>query len=363
MFEYSGSIHMHSVFSDGTGTVDEIARYAAESELDFIILTDHNTLKAKEKGFEKWYDDMMLIVGYEVNDIKNRNHYLVFGLDEVVGSFTMLKDGDLGNRLSAAEYVKKVREKGGIGFIAHPDEKRKHLEGHPAYPWTAWDSKDFNGIEIWNHMSEWAEGLNDSNKVYRLIHPLKSIISPPKETLQRWDQLNTERKVVAIGGIDAHAHKHTVMGINFEIFSYKVLFKSIRTHIFLEDEIDTRSKRNFQKYKAKVIDALGRGRSFIVNHYNGNGKGFRFTAEYEGMNYISGDELILNRSKKKSFILRALLPAEASVRLIHDGKCVDEQKGMDFIWDSDEDGNYRIEAWKGTRGWIFSNHIRVRSVS
>lgn len=32
----------------------------------------------------------MLIVGYEVNDKKNKNHYLVFGMDKVVGTFEKL---------------------------------------------------------------------------------------------------------------------------------------------------------------------------------------------------------------------------------------------------------------------------------
>ncbi len=358
MFEYSGSIHIHSRYSDGTGTVEEIAAAASESGLDFIILTDHNTLKAKEKGFEKWYHGTMLIVGYEVNDSKNKNHYLAFGIDEVVGSFMKLKDGDLGNKLSAPEYVRKVKESGGIGFIAHPDEKRRHLDGHPAYPWTAWESEDFDGLEIWNHMSEWAEGLNDSNKVNRFIHPLKSIISPPEETLKRWDELNQKRKVVALGGIDAHAHKHTVMGITFEIFSYKILFKSIRTHVILEKELQPDNPDEFEEGKKRIIDALGKGRSFVVNNYNGSGRGFRFAAEYEGKHYICGDEIQLEK-KKSNFILRALLPSEARVRLIKDGVCADEQSGMDFIWDSDEPGNYRVEAWKGNRGWIFSNHIRV----
>jgi hypothetical protein len=359
MFEYSGSIHIHSKFSDGTGSVKEIAGYASESELDFIILTDHNTLKAKEKGFENWYKKTMLIVGYEVNDIKNRNHYLVFGLNEVVGSFVKLKDGDLGNKLTAVEYVKEIKKRGGIGFLAHPDEKRKHLEGHPAYPWTAWESEEFDGIEIWNHMSEWAEGLNDSNKVSRFIHPLKSIISPAAETLKRWDKLNEKRKVVALGGIDAHAHKHNIMGIDFEIFAYKILFKSIRTHVFLEQELNPGSSKKLESDKLRIIEAIGKGRSFIVNHYNGSGTGFRFAAEYEGQNFISGDEILFDQKKKKKMIFRVMLPSEATIKLIHNGKCVDEKIGMDGIWDSDETGTYRIEAWKGKRGWIFSNHIRV----
>lgn len=359
MFEYSGSIHIHSRYSDGSGTVEEIVKAAQESDLDFIILTDHNTLKALKKGYEKWYNELMLIVGYELNDKKNRNHYLVFGMDELVGQFDKLKDGDTGCRLEAKEYVKKIKELGGYGFLAHPHEKRSHLKDHPAYPWTEWDTDDFNGIEIWNHMSEWAEGLNESNKLQRLIHPLKSIISPPDETLQTWDKLNKKRKVVALGGIDAHAHKHNIMGFEFEIFSYKVLFKSIRTHVFTELELRKSDESNFEIDKRQIIESMAAGRSFIVNNSYGSGRGFRFSAEYDGEIYTMGDEIKLKRKKEKKIIFRTMLPSEARIRLIKNGECIDELKGLDCIWDSDEPGSYRIEGWKNDRGWIFSNHIRV----
>ena len=42
MIEITGAIHMHSVFSDGSGEVEDIARYAGEAGLDYILLTDHN---------------------------------------------------------------------------------------------------------------------------------------------------------------------------------------------------------------------------------------------------------------------------------------------------------------------------------
>ncbi len=359
MFEYSGSIHIHSKFSDGSGTVEEIARSAEESGLDFMILTDHNTLRAKEKGYEKWYGDTMLIVGYEVNDIKNRNHYLVFGLDKVIGTFEKLPDGDLGNKLTANEYVSQIKKKGGIGFLAHPHESRDHLPEHPPYPWTAWDSEDFTGMEIWNHMSEWTEGLNESNKLQRFIHPLKSISAPPEITLKKWDELNEKRKVVALGGIDAHAHKHNIMGFEFEIFAYKILFKSIRTHVLVDREFDKGNPESFESDMDQIIDALGKGRSFVVNNYYGSGKGFRFMAEYDGLNYTMGDEIVFDKSRKKKIIFRTFLPSEAKIRLIHNGKCADELNGLDCIWDTDETGSYRIEAWKDKKGWIFSNHIRV----
>ena len=63
MFEYVGALHMHSTFSDGSGEVKDIAKYAGEIGLDYIILTDHNTLRALKEGFEGWYGDTLLLVG------------------------------------------------------------------------------------------------------------------------------------------------------------------------------------------------------------------------------------------------------------------------------------------------------------
>jgi hypothetical protein len=360
MFEYSGAIHMHSTYSDGSGSVEEIAKSASECDLDFYILTDHNTLKAKDKGYEGWHDGKMLIVGYELNDKKNQNHYMVLGADEVVGAFENLPNGELGSRLSAREYVKEVKENGGFGFIAHPHEERTHLPGHPAYPWTEWDTDDFDGIEIWNHMSEWAEGLTESNKVNRFLHPLRSIVAPFDVTLKKWDELNIKRKVVGIGGIDAHAHKQNIMGFfEVEIFAYKVLFKSIRTNVIIDCELQIGDEKKFKSDKKLIEDALKYGRSFIVNYYHGTGKGFRFFAEHDDLHFGMGDTVEIEKSKNKRILLKAFLPSEAKIKLIYNGNCIDERTGFDAMWDCDQKGVYRVECWKGDKGWIFSNHIRV----
>ena len=39
--QYRGAFHVHSVKSDGGGTVAEIATAARSANLDFVILTDH----------------------------------------------------------------------------------------------------------------------------------------------------------------------------------------------------------------------------------------------------------------------------------------------------------------------------------
>ena len=357
MYEYCGAIHIHSLYSDGTGKIDDIAKFADESGLDYIIMTDHNTLKPKEDGYERWLNNVMVIIGYELNDINNKNHYLVFGLDKVVGTFKDIGNGELGSRLSAAQYVSQVNDGGGIGFIAHPDESRYHLPSHPPYPWTDTESEEYTGIEIWNHMSEWVEGLDETNKLDRLLHPLKSITAPLKKTLQRWDNSAMNRHVTGIGSVDAHAFKQNVLGFfELEVFPYKVLFKSIRTHVLVEDEIRYNDEDNFEYDKKQVIEALRKGRCFIANSYHGNAKGFRFVAEYNGIVYNTGDTIMLNNLNKPK--LRTMVPKSTSIRLIHNGVQITEHRGMELTCDVYEEGIYRVECREGNKGWIFSNHIR-----
>ncbi len=347
MFEYTGVIHVHSKYSDGSGSVEEIVKAAKESDLDFLILTDHNTLRALDEGYEKWYGRTLLLVGSELNDKENKNHYLAVGINKAFST-----------RLPAKEYVKKVNESGGVGFIAHPHEKRSSMKEHPPFPWTAWDIEDFTGIEIWNHMSEWMEGLTEENKYNRAVHPLRSIVAPPKETLQVWDELNLKRRVVGIGGVDAHAHKVNLLGFfEIEIFPYKVLFKSIRTHVLTEQKLSTdNDPLKFKETKKLFIDALRKGHCFVSNFYHGDAAGFRFFAESKGKHYQMGDTV----PELKSVKLRVLLPnPNATIKLIKNGESVAEIKDKEAKFVVDNAGAYRIEVFLEGNAWIYSNHIRI----
>lgn len=347
MFEYVGAIHMHSVFSDGSGEVPQIAKYADEVGLDYILLTDHNTLRALDEGYENWYGNTLCLVGSEINDKENKNHYLAFGIKKTYST-----------RISAKEYVKKIKEDGGIGFIAHPHEKRKHMKEHPPYPWTEWDSEDYNGIEVWNHMSEWMENLTEENKYQAFLHPLRTITSPSEETLQIWDELNLKRKVVGIGGVDAHAHKYNLLGfLEVEIFPYKVLFKSIRTHLLLEEElVRENSEESIIDSKKAIYNALADGKCFFANDYHADSKGFRFYAEVGKKKYQMGDSCFLNGEVK----LCVLLPVQnAEIKFVRNGKVIKtvEDKSAEFL--VDDVGAYRVEVYIFNKPWIYTNHIRV----
>jgi len=326
MIEYIGVAHVHSLFSDGTGEVPEIAKYAEESDLDFVLLTDHNTLRALHEGYEKWYGKTLCLIGCEINDRENKNHYLAFGINEAYST-----------RLSAKEYVRKVKEAGGIGFLAHPHEKRNHMEEHPPYPWIDWSIEDFNGIEIWNHMSEWMENLTDQNKYNSFLHPLRSITSPPEETLKLWDDLNLKRKVVGIGGVDAHAHKQNLFGF------FEVLIKG-------------NSKPKLAKSKEAIYEALAYGRCFVANDYHANSKGFQFFAKSGKKKFHMGDYLDFS----ENITLSVSLPVpSADIRFLRNGREIGNFQSDKAELEVMKAGIYRVEVYYFNKAWIFTNHIRI----
>lgn len=345
MYEYSSVIHVHSKYSDGSGEIPEIARYASEVGVDIVLMTDHNTLRPLKDGLEGWYGNTLVLIGTEINDQKNQNHYLAFGIKNTYD-----------NRLTAAEYVRKVKEEGGIGFIAHPFEKRNSMKEHPPYPWTDWSTDDYDGIEIWNHMSEWMEGLTEQNKYQRFIHPLRTVERPNSESIALWDKKALKRRIVGIAGVDAHAYKQNILGFfEVEIFPYKVLFKSLRTNILCSEKlIQDNDKLDYNK--KLIYSALKNGNCYVSNFYHADSKGFRFFAEADGKIINIGEDV---PKSVKNLRLRVKLPETiAEIRLIKNGEHIDTIIASEAIWNILNKGAYRVEVYLDKNPWIYSNHIR-----
>ena len=339
LLEYVGVIHIHTNDSDGTKTHEQIIKLAQEYNIDFLMFADHMTLTNKRK--ENWYDRTLVVVGYEHQDKEQNNHYLVYGLDE-----------PLSGELLPAQYVRLVNQAGGFGVIAHPDETRDFKE-YPPLPWTDWSVRDFDGIEIWNHMSAWLEGVaSGKNKVKYLFYPRSLLIAPCSETLAKWDRLSMRRRVVGIAAADAHGHKYKLIGpIWRTIFPYKVELQSLRTHIVMKEPLS----KDFLEAKSQLFRAFRYCRAFASNYRWGDATGFRFWAETPKMYAIIGDRIVIN-SKLRLFVKS---PMDAKIRLIRNGELLAEADGTEADFPANKLGIYRVELWRNDKGWVFSNHIRV----
>ena len=346
LFEAVGAIHLHSKFSDGSLSIPEIAHIAGEKDLDYLMFSDHNTLEPKRQGLEGWYGKVLVLIGYEINDPDDRNHYLAFRLDREV------REG-----LEARDYVREVWEMGGFGVIAHPAEKRSFSDAYPPYPWTAWDVSGFDGIEIWNQLSEWLEGVTRRNILWRILHPLRSIRFPVWETLERWDRFNRGRRVVGLGGIDVHGYRVKLFGfLPVEIYPYKVQFRSIRTHLLTRKPLrGDGASLPFEEAEEEVFEALSKGRCFVSNSSLGDGRGFRFWAEREGNSFSMGSRI----RRRGELIFRVGVPLSGEIRFLRDGQKVVGLRGKSLEYKTGERGVFRVEVFRKRRGWIYSNPIVV----
>ncbi len=338
-YHYSGAIHMHTTESDGTVTLEELAAIGCESRLDYMMVTDHMNLNNRAAGKEGWYGDTLVVIGYEHNDTADIHHYLIFD-----------SPGVYSHEMSPCEYVAASAKDGALGIIAHPDEIRERMRNYPPYPWKDWQAVGFDGIEIWNQMSEWTERLTPYNKLPMAFSPRKSMVGPTDRVRNKWDELSQIQKCVGIAAVDAHAFPIKVGPFTVRIFPYKVHFKSLRTTVIFDQPL----AKDFTTAARQLYDALRNCRCYGANLRWGDVDGFDLWAESGNARAGIGGSIRLTSPT----YLRASLPQSATIVVVMNGTIIHEKSGRTLDLPITEPGVYRIEAWRGKRGWIFTNHIR-----
>ncbi|MCH7877692.1 MAG: histidinol-phosphatase [candidate division Zixibacteria bacterium] len=343
-YHLTGCLHMHTPDSDGTKPHEEVAEIASEAGLDYLIFTDHMTLKSREKQ-ERFHGDVLVIVGYEHNDPADKNHYLLLDSPAVYNP-----------KFSAREYVAAGFEDGALGIIAHPDEVRSEHGTYPPYEWNDWSVEGYTGIELWNQMSEWMERLAEAGiigKLALLFSPRKFMKAPPAASLRRWDEVNQKRPVVGVAGVDAHGFPYRLGPKTLTIFPYKVHFRSLQTHVVLKEPLD----ETYDTARAQLLAGLREANVYFSNRRWGDASGFQFMAHSSGQTVISGQRLILKEEAR----FEISVPRLAEIRLIRNGEQCASQTALHAVFPITRPGLYRAEARRGGKGWIFSNHIRIES--
>jgi len=127
---FCGELHAHSTYGEGKESVAELVRRAEKSGLDFLAITDRNTMAAcKDPGFKS--DSVALIPSLEWGSEK-RGVALIYGartFPEFVDSVPQ-----------AQALVDLIQAQGGFFAVAHPC--------FPTAPWQ-WGLGFINGVEVW----------------------------------------------------------------------------------------------------------------------------------------------------------------------------------------------------------------------
>jgi len=200
---YKGDLHIHTIHSDGRNTVCEVIALARGRGLEFIALTDHNTISQNKEFIESGssYEDFLVIPGMEITTFYG--HMNAFNIDRYI-DFRRKSKEDFKN------LIEEIHSNGGIVSVNHPDISKEPMCRD--CPFRYRDIDGFDAIEVWN--GPW--------------HILNS------ESISWWHSLLIKGyKVTAIGGSDYHGVDLTRIGepttwIYTNSLSTKNILKSIK---------------------------------------------------------------------------------------------------------------------------------------
>ena len=168
---WRGDLQSHTYHSDGTGSVADLAAAARAQELDFVAVTDHNTVSHWAHLAAAGGDDLLLIPGEEITTYYG--HANAWG----VRSWQEFRCRD---DTTMARIIDAVHAGGALFSVNHPKDNGPAWEYSPDLP--------FDCVEAW-------QGLWGANNY---------------QSLDFWDSLlRRGRRVVAVGGSDKHVAPFT----------------------------------------------------------------------------------------------------------------------------------------------------------
>ncbi len=244
-----GVYHMHTVFSDGKGTIDDITRAAGSLRLDFVILTDHGRPNRKSAKSTAYLNDVLLIGASEFSLLSG--HLTAAGFK--IPGYIFPPEPQ--------EAINEVLQDKGVCFIAHPYDGR--------IPWTDWNARGFTGMEV---LSCYSSARRIS--ILKLaIFPLQYLMSSnysllstleyPRAEMEKWDWLNLEDRgghYYGIYGLDAHGRLAADGKFELNFPSYRAMFEILEIYVKLERELPA----NAQQASDVIISALRQGNFFSV---------------------------------------------------------------------------------------------------
>lgn len=346
-----GAVHVHSLRSDGTGSVDAIAAAARRAGLDYIILADHGD--ATRPPDKPAYRDGVLVI--DAVEISSRDgHVVALGLWDAA-PYPLAGP--------ARDVVTDVRRLGGVAVAAHPDSPKADLR------WRAMNV-DYDGIEWLNADSEWRDqparvvGLALSS----LLRPAEAIaatFSRPTASLRRWDQAARQRPVFGLAAADAHARigwradDEPRQRTALRLPTYESLFRALAQVVMLEAPPTGRAETDARH----IVEALAAGRSYSIARGFADPATLTFAGDLDGGVLAMGDRHLATGQPIRWRAAVSGAPG-ARVWLVRNGERIASGVGAVSATRSDV-GVYRVEVEfpRVSVPWIVSNPITVAAAT
>jgi hypothetical protein len=287
---FRGDLHCHTHHSDGKGTLQNLLDRAAEAGLDFLAVTEHNTVSHYPE-LAAYSGPILLIPGQEITSYKG--HANVWGCDRWL-DFRAHSPKDM------AWVVEQAHRSGALISINHPK--------YDGPDWELGQEFDVDGVEAWQ--APWFV----SNY----------------ESLAFWERmLNAGRRVSLVGGSDCHvAASSAEQGLPY--------LAQPTTWVWAE-ELSVRG----------ILAGFRAGHVHVSA--SSDGPHLRFTAETSGQRAMAGDVLHATHGETILFRVGAqggdglwlrIVSGEGEVaRWVMEG----DDFSTEWVTSVDEDGWYRLD--------------------
>ncbi|MCY1079729.1 PHP domain-containing protein [Archangium lansingense] len=316
-----GAFHVHTLRSDGRGTVEEVAAAAKAAGLHFVVLTDHNDLAPREPAF---VDGVLMVPGVELSTA--HGHLVAFGLQRPLEGFQKGMDG------GAAEAA--VERAGGVSVLAHPVQKRN--------PWRHEEAaRRADGFELYSADTFFRDAM--SRPFSRLlpavgasfgnpVHGVMMLVEPGPEPMARLLALEREKPRVALCSHDAHG-----------LPRYEDVFRALAMYL-----PDMRKLPEDARAAAdQVVKGLASGEAVCAFRALGEPEGFAL----EGVNAE-------RREAHVGDVLTVRLPPGAGekvrVEVRGAGRLRADGRSVELV----EEGAVQVEAWVEAPGSFFGTKWR-----
>jgi len=352
---YRGVFHVHSTESDGGGTAEEIAEAARGADLDFVVLTDHGD--GTKTIPPRYIDDVLILHGVEIST--DGGHYIALGMPQAPYPL----GGD------AKGVVEDVRRLGGFGVVAHPYSPREELRWQDftlpvdAVEWINGDSQ-WRGAGVLSLLSA---GLH---YWLRPVGSLNALLHRPADTMNMWNAMASNRNVMGLAGLDAHARLATgsgeegyTGGLLFRFPWYEDLFRLFGLRVTLDHVLT----KNAESDARSILASLQKGRFYsTVESQAASSHFIFFGTRTDGVAVNMGETT--SGEQELHLMASVSAPSGAVIQLLQNGTIVAESTDLQVthtVNSSSSSAVYRVEVYlsekhvDGGVPWLVSNPIFV----
>ena len=331
--EAVGVYHLHTRFSDGRGSVEEVVQAAKRNRLDFIILTDHGRPNYACLRSQGWRDGLLVLAGSELST--NRGHLVGLGFPDSIPP--------LPSKAEEAAYW--VQKEGGLTVIAHPFSKTSWSWGD--------DNQFFTGIELLDADTMFKKNWLASLPIFPLLGLKPRVfvlrmIDPFFKSFEQWDLLN-QKQPPFYGFFSCDAH---------------LFYGPLLSLFHLRVPLDKGMPAEFSEARQVIFTALKRGAFYNAVDAARPAAGFKFWAERGEERFPMGSQVGMD--SEIPLFLHLEIPGQVPTTtvLIRNGERLFSSAEKKITYEVQEPGVYRVEVYLETQTglnpkipWVVSNPI------